>query len=100
MDFRQFAFEFLKREIDSLHHFDCEYFSRVFSKVMDEGGPMLSDEAASVRIFSSVWDSDVVDYCAAAYPFGCFVGGIIEQRRAMGIDFYRMCVEWSVIGSK
>ena len=100
MDFQQFAFQFLSSKSGLVHHFDLEYFSRLFLKMYEDGGSVRSVDSGRRRVFRCVDDSDVIDYCSALYPPAVFHSGMHDRRVLMGLDFWELCVEWSASGNK
>lgn len=100
MDFQQFAFQFLSSKSGLVHHFDLEYFSRLFLKMYEDGGSVWSTDSGRRRVFRCVDDSDVIDYCSALYPTTAFPSGVHDRRVRMGLDFWDLCVEWSTSGNK
>lgn len=95
MDFRQFAFDFLSLRFSFAHHFDIDYYSFLYERLLNDGGHVWSVDSGRRRVFRCCEDSDVVDYCESFYPSTAFSSGLHERRVRLGSDFWDCCVAYT-----
>lgn len=94
MDFQQFVFDWLSKRYRSLHHFDLEFYSRVFESLHAAIGTPVCHEDIDQGVFLHVDDSVCRDYVdSVRKPMISGERTMFMCRELFALDYWFLCID-------